>query len=142
MTDDGISVENSEQDKLDHLLSQGSPLPVNGNGYSTLYRHLGTYEARLHSNFPDQVMQRILEVKIERARSGAIFQSALIGLLSFIAGVGLMIFSTHYLGAQDLFRIPAQSIQAFVLPGCGALVLLMLLMLDGFLASTPLSAKR
>ena len=87
-------------------------------------------------------MQRILEVKIERARSGAILQSALIGLLSFIAGVGLMIFSTHYLGAQDLFRISAQSIQAFVLPGCGALVLLMLLMLDGFLASTPLSAKR
>ena len=142
MTDDDISVDNGEQDKLDYLLSQGSPLPVNGNGYSTLYRYLGTHEARLPSNFSDQVLQRILRVKIERARSGAIFQSVLIGLLAFITGVGLLIFSSHYLGSQDLFRIPAQTIHALILPGSGALVLFMLLMLDGFLASTPLSAKR
>jgi len=138
VSDDDISVEgqDSEQDELDNLLSQGKPLPEGGSEYSTLYRYLGSSEARLPSNFPDRVLQRILRIKIERARSAAIFQSGLIGMLALIVGAGLITFSAHYLGSQDLFRFSAQTIQALILPGLGASVLLLLLMLDSILALT------
>ena len=137
MSDDDISVDgqDSEQDELDNLLSQGSPLPRDHNEYSTLYSYLGSSEARLPSNFPDRVLQQILQIKIERARSVAIFQSGLIGVLTLIAGAGLITFSAHYL-EQDLFRFSGQTIQAFILPGLGASVLLLLLMLDSILALT------
>lgn len=140
MTDHELGVEgrDSEQDELDHLLSQGRPVSIDGNEYSSLYRHLGTYEAILPGNFSDQVMQRILRIKIERARADAIFQSALIGIVTLIAGVGLAIFSARYLGSQDLFHISAQAIQALILPGSAALVVLLL---DGILVRYPLSAK-
>ena len=137
MSDDDINVEgrDSEQDELDNLLSQGSPLPRDHNEYSTLYSYLGSSEARLPSNFPDRVLQRILQIKIQSARSAAIFQSGLIGVLALIAGAGLITFSAHYL-EQDLFRFSGQTIQAFILPGLAASVLLLLLMLDSILALT------
>ncbi len=138
MSDDDISVDghDSEQDELDNLLSQGSPLPRDHNEYSTLYSYLGSSEARLPSNFPDRVLQRILQIKIERARSTALLQSGLIGVLALIAGAGLITFSAYYLGSQDLFRFSGQTIQAFILPGLAASVLLLLLMLDSILALT------
>jgi hypothetical protein len=132
----------SQQEELDLLLSRGEDLPVDVNGYSQLYRYLGASNARLPAHFREQVMKRILQKKIERARTFAMMQSGLIGTLSLIAGVGLVIFSARFLGSQDLPRISAEVLKIFVLPGLAASVLLLLLMLDGILIHYPSGVRQ
>ena len=69
MTDKNASSDGQDriaQDELDRLISSSNS------------------QARLPSNFSHQVMQRILVLKVERARTSATFQSGLIAMISLV----------------------------------------------------------
>lgn len=95
-------------------------------------------QVRLPSNFSNRVMQKILSVKVERARKGAIFQSGVVGIVSSLAGYGLLVALTKYYALQDLFITSWQAVQSPGLPILSGLVLIFLIMLDGFLSSRRL----
>ncbi len=98
-------------------------------------------QVNLPSNFSNRVMQKILRLKVERARKGAIFQSGVVAIVSSLAGYGLLVALTKYYGLQDLFIAAWKLIQ---LPGMlllSGLVLIFLIMLDGFLSSRRLQNR-
>ena len=128
---DGRETEN--QDVLDQLISSGLPLPADGNEYITLYQNLGSSPVRLPSNFSHLVVQKIIQLKVERARSGALSQSVLISFLSCLLGMGLLALHSFYTQLPIIGGLSMSP--SFLLPLGGGLIMLMLIVLDGLLPS-------
>ena len=97
-------------------------------------------QVRLPSNFPHRVMQRILKLKVERARTSATFQSGSIAIISLIAGLGMLVIYAEYYGAQDTFVSSWKLVPSLILPALSGLILASLVMLDGFLSSRRLKS--
>jgi len=97
-------------------------------------KNLGSSTGRLPSNFSYLVMQKIARLKVERARSGAVSQSVLISLISCLLGVGLLMLHALYTQAPMIagFTLPTTSA---LLPIGGGVILLVLVVFDGFFAS-------
>ena len=120
MTDKNTSNEGQDrmkQDELDRLISSSNS------------------QVLLPSNFSHQVMQRILILKVERARTSATFQSGLIAIISLIVGLGLLAIYTEYYGSQESLVASWNLVQSLVLPTLSGFILVSLVMLDGFLSS-------
>jgi hypothetical protein len=120
MTDKNTNSERQDriqQDELDRLISSSNS------------------QVRLPSNFSDQVMQRILILKVERARTSATFQSGLIAIISLIVGLGLLLIYAEYYGSQESLVASWNLVQSLVLPTLSGFILVSLVMLDGFLSS-------
>jgi hypothetical protein len=125
MTDKYASNEGQDrvtQDELDGLISSSNA------------------QVQLPSNFSHQVMQRILILKVERARTSATFQSGLIAILSLIAGLGLLLIYTEYYGSQESLVTSWNLFQSLVLPTLSGFILASLVMLDGFLSSRKMKS--
>ena len=105
------------QDELDRLISASNS------------------QVELPSNFSHQVMQRILILKVERARTSATFQSGLIAIISLIVGLGLLLIYAEYYGSQESLITSWNLVQSLVLPTLSGFILVSLVMLDGFLSS-------
>ena len=120
MTDRNASSEGPDriaQDELDRLIS------------------LSNSQVRLPSNFSHQVMQRILTLKVERARTSATFQSGLIAIISLILGLGMLVIYAEYYGSQESLVSSWNLVSSLILPALSGLILVSLVMLDGFLSS-------
>ena len=92
-------------------------------------------KVRLPSNFSHQVMQRILKLKVERARTSATFQSGLIAIISLILGLGMLVIYAEYYGSQESLVSSWNLVSSLILPALSGLILVSLVMLDGFLSS-------
>jgi len=125
--------ETEDQDVLDQLISSGQPLPEEGNEYIALYQNLGCSPVRLPSNFSHLVVQKIIQLKVERARSGALSQSVLISFLSCLLGVGLLALYSFYTQLPIISGLSMAP--SFLLPLGGGLIMLMLVVLDGLIPS-------
>ena len=130
MTDDS-----KQQNELDQLIQGGHKLPDGGNEYIPLYKTLGASPIRLPSNFTHLVIQKIIRLKVERARSTAVSQSILISTLACLLSLGLLILYAIYTQSSPAFGLSLASFPSLLLPLGGALALLMLVTLDGFLVS-------
>jgi hypothetical protein len=106
-----------QQDELDSLISSSNS------------------EVRLPSNFSHQVMQRILRLKVERARTSATFQSGLIAIISLVIGLGMLVIYAEYYGSEASFISSLKLAQPLILPALSGVILGSLVMLDGFLSS-------
>jgi hypothetical protein len=127
--------EKEKQESLDQLVTSCQSLPEEGNDYLALYKGLGSSSVRLPSNFSHIVMQRISRLKIERARLGALSQSVLISLLSCMLGAGLLVLYSIYTQSPMIEGLSFSSLQQMLLPLGGGIVLLVLIVFDGFYAS-------
>ena len=120
MTDENARSEGQDriaQDELDKLISSSNS------------------KVRLPSNFSHQVMQRILKLKVERARTSATFQSGLIAIISLILGLGMLVIYAEYYGSQESLVSSWNLVSSLILPALSGLILVSLVMLDGFLSS-------
>lgn len=127
MTDKNTNVGEQhivQQDALDRLMSAADSQP------------------RLPSNFTYRVMQRILELKVERAKGSAVFLSGLIAIVSLVLGLGMLAIYAEYYGVQDLFENTWKGIQSLTLPVLSGCVLVSLVMLDGFISSQKLKSPQ
>jgi len=119
MTDKNITSESQDgiqQDALGQLISSSNS------------------QVRLPSNFSHQVMQRILILKVERARTSATFQSGLIAIISLISGLGMLVIYVEYYGSQESLVSSWNLASSLILPALSGFILVSLVMLDGFLS--------
>ena len=125
MTDKNSTSEGQDriaQDELDRLISSSNS------------------QVRLPSNFSHQVMQRILKLKVERARTSATFQSGLIAIISLVLGLGILVIYAEYYGSQASLVSSWNLVQSLILPMLSGFILVSLVMLDGFLSSRRLKS--
>ncbi len=99
-------------------------------------------QVRLPSNFSHLVMQKIIKLKVERARTSAAFQSGLIALLSLVLGLGMLFIYTEFYDSQNNFVSTLKGIQSLVLPVLSSFVLVALVMLDAFFSSRKLRSPQ
>jgi hypothetical protein len=114
-------------------LKQGVDLKDQDALDKLVIKNLTDSAARLPSNFSYRVMQKIAQLKVERARSDAVSQSVLVSLTACLLGAGLFMLYAFYrqMPLMAGFPMPAD---ATLLPIGGGLILLMLIVFDGFFA--------
>ena len=125
MTDKNISSERQDgiqQDELGKLISASNS------------------QVRLPSNFSHQVMQRILMLKVERARTSATFQSGLIAIISLLLGLGMLVIYAEYYGTREALVSSWNLASSLILPALSGFILVSLVMLDGFLSSRKMKS--
>lgn len=112
---------------------------IKDNEFDELIRRGNVSSVRyLPSNFSHAVLQKILRLNIERARASANYQTALIAFVSMLVGIGMLAaYGVHY-GFPEIIGGLRFGFQSLLLPSLGGLVLMSLIMVDGFLSSRKL----